>query len=309
MYIKDVEIMSHECGTKEEYIAELLKRLNGKHTGKYQFEKKTVDALNGTEINTIVALDTEHNEIFLIPVVDAYESTMFMGPEEVFEIINYNIEQYELFYATAGSMEKEKQIIQPWIINKDMNKDLLHRCPYMEYGDYAIVYRTCPSFNDYQLNYGLITWEIAGKLSLDLEQLHELAMENAKDVSLYKISSYNGVFFEDVDDFSYCKGNKYVEYMVRGIKENCSNGSLFCQDIWKKIGKMIGENYYIIPSSVHEWQTMSISMTSKEHLAKTIIDVNKELKLEYVLGNHFYLYDIAQDKIVPMRNDDLLTEA
>ena len=50
MYIQDVEFMEHECGTKEEFILEILKDMNNKYSGKYLFESRTVDALNETKV-------------------------------------------------------------------------------------------------------------------------------------------------------------------------------------------------------------------------------------------------------------------
>ena len=308
MDIMNVEIMRYECGTREEYVTELIEGMNEKHKGKYLFESRIVDALNDTKIHTIIAFDVKQNEIFQLPIEDTYQASLFMGKDEVFEIINHKIGQFEEFYSREDCIEAEKQAIQPWIIGKDKNQDLLQKCPYTEYGDYVIVYRKCTSFNDYQLNYGLITWEIAEKLSLDLSQLHELAMQNVQNFSLYKISSYNGWFFEEIDDFSYRKGNEYEEYVICGLEENCTTGSLFCKEIWSKMGRLVGENYYIIPSSVHEWLVMSGSMTSKELLEETISSVNADLRPENILGEQYYLYDVEKDDMIPMKRESTLKD-
>ena len=301
MDIMNVEIMRYECGTREEYVNELIEGMNEKHKGKYLFESRIVDALNDTKIHTIIAFDVKQNEIFQLPIEDAYQASLFMGKDEVFEIINHKIGQFEEFYSCEDCIETEKQAIQPWIIGKDKNQDWLQKCPYTEYGDYVIVYRKCTSFNDYQLNDGLITWENAEKLSLDLLQLHELAMQNVQNTSLYTIVSYNGFFFEEIGDFTYRIGNEYEEYIVRGVEENYSTGSLFNKEIWKNMGNLIGENYYIIPSSVHEWIVMSVSMTSKELLETTIAGVNTELNPEDLLGEQYYLYDVEKDEMILMK--------
>lgn len=302
MDIMNVEIMRYECGTREEYVNELIEGMNEKHKGKYLFESRIVDALNDTKIHTIIAFDVKQNEIFQLPIEDAYQASLFMGKDVVFEIINHKIGQFEEFYSCEDCIETEKQAIQPWIIGKDKNQDWLQKCPYTEYGDYVIVYRKCTSFNDYQLNYGLITWENAEKLSLDLLQLHELAMQNVQNTSLYTIVSYNGFFFEEIGDFTYRIGNEYEEYIVRGVEENYSTGSLFNKEIWKNMGNLIGENYYIIPSSVHEWIVMSVSMTSKELLETTIAGVNTELNPEDLLGEQYYLYDVEKDEMILMKS-------
>lgn len=303
MYIKDVEIMSHECGTKDEFIIEIIEDMNKKYSGKYLFESRRMDALNGTKVDTIVALGEGKTEIFQLPIDAAYECSTFLDKEEVLARICHNIELLEAFYMREDRIEAEKQIIQPWIINKERNKDLLDRCPYTEYGNYAIVYRECPQFNDFQLNYGLITWKSAERLSLDLTQLHELAMRNAQDFSLYTIQAYNGLWFETIDDYSYQKGNEYEEYMVCNEKESCATGSLFCKEIWSKVGQLLGKNYFIIPSSVHEWLIMSVSMVSKEMLEETIDEVNAELEPECFLGNQYYLYDIEKEEIIPVQRE------
>ena len=40
MDIMNVEIMRYECGTREEYVTELIASMNEKHKGKYLFESR-----------------------------------------------------------------------------------------------------------------------------------------------------------------------------------------------------------------------------------------------------------------------------
>ena len=81
-----------------------------------------------------------------------------------------------------------------------------------------------------------------------------------------------------------------------------------CKDLWRKIGQLVGENYYIIPSSVHEWIVMSGSMTLKETLEETITSVNADLKPEYILGEQYYLYDVEKDEMTPMKRESSLKD-
>lgn len=85
MYIQDIEFMDRERGTKDEFIIEIIEDMNKQYSGKYLFESRIVDALNGTKANTVVALDTEKNAIFQLPIDSAYECSTFLGKDEVLE--------------------------------------------------------------------------------------------------------------------------------------------------------------------------------------------------------------------------------
>ena len=241
----NMEIMTSGGSTKEECAKELKEALKRKYEGKYHFEYKLVDGLNGTKIDNLIASDASGREVFPIPVDDAYECLMFKGFDEVFEIICHHIEQREFFYASENMRKALVEVVHPWFINKELNREMLQNVPHAERGDYAIVFRLCPSFSNFQLNYGILSWEDMEKYSLDYRWFYDSAIDNVQNESLYKVIRLDNGYLDDVDDFSYKDGNKCSEYIVQGLTEYCTNGSLFCKNLWEKIGKMIGENYYI----------------------------------------------------------------
>lgn len=301
--MSNIELMSNGVGTEEEYVKELQDALESKYKGKYVFEYKETDGLNGTRLKTLIATDISGREVFLIPVEDAYENLFFIDFDEIFENICHHIEQMENFYASEDMSKAVAEVAHPWLINKDMNKDLLHRCPHSIRGDYAIVYRLCTSFSSFQRNYGILFWKDMETYLLDCEWFYNQVIDNVQDTSLYKVIRFDNGYPHDVYDFSYREENKCNKYLVQGMTPYCANGSLFCTNLWKKIGEMIGENYYIYPSSVHEWEVVSCSKVTKEELANDVSERNEGLLPEHVLGKEFYLYDVKHSSYMCCNSD------
>lgn len=292
----NMECMFSGGSTKEEYINDLLEVLKSRYVGEYLFEYKLTDGLNGTQINNLIATDMGGREVFVIPVKDAYEHSIFKGFDEVFEIICHNIEEREKFYASDNMQSAVEKVLHPWLINRNMNKDLLQKTPHVSRGDYVVVFRTCPTFSNFQFNYGILSWEDFENYSLDPERVYNLAIKNVQDESLYKVMRFDNdnEYPDDVHDFSYREGNRCSKYVVQGLAEYCTNGSLYCESLWKKIGEMIGENYFVCPSSVHEWLIVPSSMATEEELVVALKERNEEMELEHVLGNEFYLYELSE---------------
>lgn len=95
---------------------------------------------------------------------------------------------------------------------------------------------------------------------------------------------------EDVSELS--SFLKYVNvplYVLRAGDEDGASAVLDEQFL-QKTGEAIGEDFYLLPASVHEFIAAPASM-DKKNLLETVAAVNKTLEPEDLLSNNIYHYD------------------
>ena len=291
-----IEFMISGRATKEEYTGDLLARLRDK-CPRYTYETRMISGANGTKLERIIASDANKNDCFALAIAQLYEASMFDGEDELFRRVLRLIEEMETFYSSNDLKKKFLEIIQPWVINKSKNAEMLKEYPYKDYGQYVIVYRRIPSFDEIQLNYGLVSWNDMERYALDLEQIHSIALKNISQPDVNEVSYLMHGLQNTVDDFCYKDENKYKQYMIREKNGYCANGSILNTELLQKIGIMIGEDYHILPSSIHEWIIVPVSMPKKVKLKTVINGMNRDINPEDVLGNQYYLYDVAKGEI------------
>ena len=77
--------------------------------------------------------------------------------------------------------------------------------------------------------------------------------------------------------------------------------------ILEAIGKRLGCNYYIIPSSIHELIILPDNISGQvSNLNEMISSINSEmLSKEEVLSNHAYLYDISSKAVLSVKEEQM----
>lgn len=168
----------------------------------------------------------------------------------------------QIMLAEAGKyLIDEKEIIRPWdeakdkiemqLIKKEWNEEQLRDMPYMEFLDFAIIFRIV--FNkSYEnmismqiTNYIMDVWNIAVE---DLWQAAQKNLENEKFI----IKDMEEVVAEMLGieiDKENLSGSQYV--MTNESKVNGAIGMLRT-DLFKNFYETRKEKFYILPSSLHE---------------------------------------------------------
>ncbi len=210
--------------------------------------------------------------------LDEYERA---GVKENFDIQFFN------------EYEKVKPHLGFKLMHYEMNKELLSEISYKMFLDLAMV--CFCDIRDKQIGHGSITikrehiemWEITE------EELFRDAMENM--VHLYPADFMNmaEVLKELYKDPAGLLSIPLPMYVLTNTERLNGAASLFYQGKMEEIAKIMGGDYYVLPSSIHEVIIIpkKEKRTDESYLSQMVDEINHEqLDREEILSNHAYLY-------------------
>lgn len=187
------------------------------------------------------------------------------------------------------------------LINRAKNEDFLKEAPYEEFLDLAIVayVRIC----DKKIGNGLIMVrnEHLALWGVDAERVLDIAKNNTHDHDDFRLRHIMDVLdsmganvpLEGADPDS------FPMYVATNEKMSCGAAVLTMKDKLKDFARMIGTDYYIIPSSVHELILLGHGTESDTgEIDLMIRQVNEsQLGPDEVLSDHVYKYR-ADDEVL-----------
>ncbi|MDO4415120.1 MAG: DUF5688 family protein [Erysipelotrichaceae bacterium] len=149
------------------------------------------------------------------------------------------------------------------VSNAKRNEELLKTVPHQIEGEFAITYHVLMYDDGEALGNAMITNLIMSAYGIDQKKLHEIAMENSPGLfpaALYEL----GIRGEP--------GNLICATNMKKI-----NGAavMFYPGMIETILKKFDEDFYVIPSSIHEMMLIPERVASSvEHMLETLHDAN-----------------------------------
>lgn len=134
------------------------------------------------------------------------------------------------------------------------------------------------------------------------EQLIEDSMKNME--SLYPADLMNmAVLLKElyIDPASLLSLD-FPMYVLTNTERLNGAASLLYEGQLEKLAKILGEEYYVLPSSIHEVIIVPKSkVVDKNDLSHMVNEINQEhLQREEVLSNHAYYYDGLKEELVSL---------
>ncbi len=190
------------------------------------------------------------------------------------------------------------------VCNTAQNMDLLATVPHTEREDLSLIYKVAMGKDENGLATVLINNDHMSAWDVTTEQLHELAMENTKELMPVTVQSMNDVMKEMFGNDG--MPEEMMEMMFQDMpadeqmyvisNESKINGaaSMFYEEALAKLSDHVGSDLYILPSSVHEVIAVSVNMGDPEMLSNMVREVNgSEVSMEEKLSDHVYRFDAA----------------
>lgn len=266
---------------------------------------QTVRKLNGVILQGITITD-EHRSIMPTIYLDKF-FTMYKKGQSMEEVATLFMEEYEEAEVEAGfdiqffsDYEKVKPHLYFRLLHCELNKELLEQVPYQKYLDLAIVCYCdirggCIPHGSILIKKDhLVMWKVSE------EQLIKDSMKNME--SLYPADLMNmAVLLKElyIDPVSLLSLN-FPMYVLTNKERLNGAASLLYEGQLEKLAKILGEDYYVLPSSIHEVIIVPKSkVVDEEELSHTVNEINQEhLQREEVLSNHAYYYDGLKEELV-----------
>lgn len=198
------------------------------------------------------------------------------------------------------------------LVNADRNKELLSDAPHLIVcDDLAVLFYILVS-NDGE---GTATITIRTNMSdlwgVDEDELFKIALVNTQRLFRGSVMSMASVMMELLSDRMDEENTKEFYDMVVSDEDMvpmyvCTNtqkingaGVLLYKDLLKEFAERVGNDFYILPSSIHETLLVPVSKEMQiEYLRSMVREVNAtQVAPEEVLSDNVYIYRREDDKI------------
>lgn len=181
------------------------------------------------------------------------------------------------------------------LISQSKNKSYLSTVPYIPYQDLAIVFYVLFDINATGTATIPVTHMLQSLWDTSSEELFEIAKSNTPKLLPADFRPMNLVMEELISNSGIsCEIEEENPMYVLTNSLRCFGAScILYPNVLQRIGKQLQENYYLLPSSVHEIIILPESVgPSEDTINDMILEINQtEIDREEVLSDHAYYYD------------------
>lgn len=209
-------------------------------------------------------------------------------------------------FASIGKDFQNFDFVQDKIImvavNAERNRALLDGAPHVMKEDLALIYKVMIGNNHDGMATITIKNEHMAMWGVTTETIHELAMQNTKEILPVTVQSMNEVMREMFSKdgmpdemaeamFAEMPVNQQM-YVISNTAKVNGAASMFYEDALSGLAEKVGTDLFILPSSVHECIAVSTDMGTPESLAEMVQEVNgSQVDAEEQLSDHVYRFD------------------
>ena len=197
---------------------------------------------------------------------------------------------------------KDKLVVQ--LAEVDRNRDRLKELSYkpLDNGMVMLAYVVVQEDERGSMRFA-VTKDIAEGQNYDIDKMFETAMKNNEPV-LVDISD---AIFSDGIEFAENLFDKELSdklpdgmYTLTNSSTNLGAAALYYPDIQKRIGDMLQNSYYVLPSSIHEVMILPCSINDNpEFLRKMVKEANETVvNQQEVLSDRIFMYDREKERLV-----------
>lgn len=317
----------------QNFTEKVIKALYQYYDAKVKIETHKVYKNNGILLQGICALYEGRNiapTVYLNDFFKRYQEGESLGKlvKEIIHVIEQNQVSKNLDVDFFMDYEKVKKRLVFRLIHKEKNKELLKKIPYQIWGDLAVVCHCLLMTKEIGTGTILIYKEHLQAWKISEEQLFEDAKINSPRIEPQCILSMGDMVkniledtvTEQIDEI--CEEypqdkekliERTMDHMIQEIEENhipmyvltnagryYGAATIVYPGVMQKISEMLQDDFYILPSSVHE--LIFIAKSEVEDVAflnEMIQEVNQShVAEEEWLSDHAYLYVHEEDNLV-----------
>ena len=197
---------------------------------------------------------------------------------------------------------KDKLVVQ--LAEVDRNRDRLKELAYkpLDNGMVMLAYVVVQEDERGSMRFA-VTKDIVEGQNYDIDKMFETAMKNNEPV-LVDIS--DAIFSDGIEFaenlFDKEMGDKLPDgmYTLTNSSTNLGAAVLYYPDIQKRIGDMLQNSYYVLPSSIHEVMILPCSVNDNpEFLRKMVKEANETaVNPQEVLSDRIFMYDREKERLV-----------
>lgn len=286
-----------------------------------QYEKANVSLQSVVKNNDVqltgLMIRLEENNIAPFIYLDHYYEQYQNGMElpdimkDIAELRVSSEQSVKLDISRITDFNQVKDNIICKLINGDMNEEYLADKPYTQIEDMAVIYVIDLGSGAEGHMSSPITYDLMKRYGVDTQMLHEIAIHNlAKSEIVFKsmkdalmeIMFPDGVPEEDPLAEILSSEDEIPMYVLSNAEKLNGAASVLDKDTMETISEMLGGDFVVIPSSIHEVIILPMDdNVDKDELEGIIREVNTgQVAPEERLSYHAYQYDSGKHALMRM---------
>ncbi len=186
------------------------------------------------------------------------------------------------------------------LIHRGKNEKLLNDIPYVPWMDLAIVVFVLLEVSPYGTATVLVRKEHLEIWGLTETQLFDEAKKNTPILLPYQFCPMRKLLRE-ICPYAVDEGEEEEEslYVLSNKLRSFGAASMLYEGILEKVGQKLGENYYILPSSIHEVIVVPESKSPvKQDLEEMVREINEtQVEEEEVLSDRVYYFSRKENRL------------
>ena len=271
----------------------------------YEVVVKRVTKNNGCVMEGISLVDTVKHESGVTPAfyLDTLYDSYIMDDKTYDEVLVNAAVSYvhamqnkptnitDKFIEAMDNPEMFKELVQFRLANEELNQEYLENSPHRKVQDMAIIYaislKEAPEYST------RITNELLERVGITEEELYTAAMANLKSERI-TLKNMGEILVEIAEEHGMPLDHapELPMYLLTNESKLFGSRSILNSEMLEDIREKLGENYYILPSSIHEVIVVKEGAKSPEELREIVYNINKGILDEKdFLSDNIYYYD------------------
>lgn len=282
----------------EEFICRIQAEVKEKMGEKTQVERRRITKNNGVELEGITITE-EGQKISPMVYLDEYYHIYEKGvplPEitedilRVYEQSRKSIPETPEFYT---DYKKVKTRLVCKLVNYEKNRKQLSRVPYIRCMDLALVFYYAMEEKEIGRGTILVYNSHLNLWGITKEQLYETARKNTPRLLPYEFKEMWELLEEDSLDGGEFANGELPMYVLSNRDHQFGSVNMIYDSVLAEVGQRIGDDFYILPSSVHECIIIPVkTRATRDELRNMVWDINRTQVLpEEVLSDNVYFYE------------------
>lgn len=227
------------------------------------------------------------------PVSDIAENIVNIYHEVKFET-SWDINQIKIF-------DQAKSKIAYRLIHFEKNRKLLNDLPFIPYHDLAIVFYLLIEKTSHGSASILITNDLLQSWNISLSELYQFASQNTPHLLAAELIPMHAMIQElsgETEDPELPKESHM--FILTNTQRYFGAACILYSRVLEDIGNQLNEDFYVLPSSIHETIILPLSKSSTPEMLNEMINAINQTQVveEEVLSNHAYYYSRKENRLL-----------
>lgn len=292
---------------KELIIKELVKTVKEIAGDGYLVTFREVKKNNGTDLHALI-VRMPNDVISPVVYVDKFveeiarnSMTVIEAAQKVFDTYNKcKNEKLEIDVKKFIDKDYILQHVEYQLVNAEKNKEMLKKIPGKKVIDLVAVYRIVVNSGEGITESYILDSKQLEMIGINIDELDKAAMKNTQK-SEFLIRTIDQVISEMMgmdEELTGVIAHEPKMFVLTNKRKIYGANILLCKEELAGLADKIQDDFYILPSSIHELIAIPVKDVEVEPLKKMVKEVNdNEVEIEEILGYEVYKYNRETGKI------------